>query len=372
MPHDTDKKPNHLAPIKHRQKDLFIADLFDTDCVKDDVTSMEYPLFALKAGDNRVIRYEQNNFKVKISPEIELGRATIHDKDIWVYCISKIMHAMNEGREYDRTIYFTVYDYLKSTNRSTGGKDYAEAKRSLERLASTRLTTEIETEKIREAQGFGLIDSWRIEEEKDGRMIRVSVTLSNWLFRSIEAKKVLTISEDYFRLRKPLDRRIYELARKHCGNNKTWSFTLKVLLERTGSTTSLKEFRRAIKSLASSNQLPDYAVQFDIEKDTVIFTNRNYKPKSKIQIEQEQSKHEHNQKAKTKRLAKQSDQAIKALIKPKVCLVDKKGIKHYVNALRCLKLDPEYSYIFNKVGVITLEEIVKAIKANKLVIQESI
>jgi len=26
------------------------------------------------------------------------------------------------------------------------------------------------------------------------------------------------ISNDYFRLRRPLERRLYEIARKHCGN----------------------------------------------------------------------------------------------------------------------------------------------------------
>ncbi|MCA9184408.1 MAG: replication initiator protein A [Pirellulaceae bacterium] len=28
---------------------------------------------------------------------------------------------------------------------------------------------------------------------------------------------MLTLHRDYFRLRKPLERRVYEIARKHCG-----------------------------------------------------------------------------------------------------------------------------------------------------------
>jgi len=105
-------------------------------------------------------------------------------------------------------------------------------------------------------------------------MVRVSVTLPDWLYRSIEAKAVLTISPDYFRLRKPLDRRIYELARKHCGNNKQWIFNLDTLKDKSGSTASLREFRRGIKSLALSNQLPDYKIVYDDKKDQVIFKNR--------------------------------------------------------------------------------------------------
>ncbi|MBS7821600.1 replication initiator protein A [Wohlfahrtiimonas chitiniclastica] len=268
------KAAKHLNPIKHPQQDLFIADIFDAISLQLDMASMEYPLFALKAGDNRVRRYTQKGFDVVIAPNPLYGMATIHDKDIWVYCISKLMQAIKEKEPISKIVNFTLYDYLITTNRTTSGRDYLRAKDSLDRLASTRITTNIETDTVREARGFGLIDSWRIVEEKDGRMVRVSVTLPEWLFRSIESKSVLTISHDYFRLRKPLDRRIYELARKHCGNNQSWKFDLSTLHQRSGSTASMKEFRKAIKSLAESNQLPDYCVEFDGKKNQVTFVKR--------------------------------------------------------------------------------------------------
>ncbi|KZX37234.1 replication initiator protein A [Wohlfahrtiimonas chitiniclastica] len=268
------KAAKHLNPIKHPQQDLFIADIFDAISLQLDMASMEYPLFALKAGDNRVRRYTQKGFDVVIAPNPLYGMATIHDKDIWVYCISKLMQAIKEKEPISKIVNFTLYDYLITTNRTTSGRDYLRAKDSLDRLASTRITTNIETDTVREARGFGLIDSWRIVEEKDGRMVRVSVTLPEWLFRSIESKSVLTISHDYFRLRKPLDRRIYELARKHCGNNQSWKFDLSTLHQRSGSTASMKEFRKSIKSLAESNQLPDYCVEFDGKKNQVTFIKR--------------------------------------------------------------------------------------------------
>lgn len=34
-----------------------------------------------------------------------------------------------------------------------------------------------------------------------------------------KSSEILTISRDYFRLRKPLESRLYELARKCCGQN---------------------------------------------------------------------------------------------------------------------------------------------------------
>jgi len=264
----------HLNPVRHPQQDFFIADIFDAISLQMDMASMEYPLFALKAGDKKTRRYSQNGFSVVIAPSSEYGMATIHDKDIWIYCVSKLMQAIREKEDISPTVHFTIHDYLKTTNRGVGGREYELAKNSLDRLRSTTITTDIEVEGRRESRGFGLVDSWRIVEEKDGRMIRVSVTLPDWLYRSIENKSVLTISREYFRLRKPLDRRIYELARKHCGNNKAWKFDLSTLHQRSGSAASLKEFRKAIKSLAESNQLPDYSVEFDGKKNQVTFFKR--------------------------------------------------------------------------------------------------
>ncbi|MDI2091896.1 replication initiator protein A [Commensalibacter oyaizuii] len=268
------KKKKHLSPKKHKQTDFFIADIFNNLTFQDDIASMEHPLFALKAGDIKTRKYEHNNFNITIAPNAEYGMATIHDKDIWIYCISKLMQAIYEEKEISRTVHFTIYDYLMTTNRGVSGQYYELAKTALERLAGTRITTNIETAKTREAHGFGLVDTWRVVEEKDGRMVRVSVTLPDWLYRSVTSNQVLTISPDYFRLRKPLDRRIYELARKHCGSQKEWKIGLELLLKKTGSSQKLKVFRWSIKSLVTTNELPDYNVTYDLENDIVIFTQK--------------------------------------------------------------------------------------------------
>jgi len=268
------KKKKHLAPKKHKQTDFFIADIFNNLTFQDDIVSMEHPLFALKAGDTKGREYIHNNFSITIAPHFKLGMATIHDKDIWIYCISKLMQAIYEEKEISRTVHFTIYDYLVTTNRGISGQYYELAKTALDRLSATRITTNIETDKIKEARGFGLIDSWRVVEEKEGRMVRVSVTLPEWLYRSVTSNQVLTISSDYFRLRKPLDRRIYELARKHCGNQNEWKIGLQLLYKKTGSTEAVRNFRVGIKSLVATNELPDYSVAYDLENDLVVFTQK--------------------------------------------------------------------------------------------------
>jgi len=67
---------------------------------------------------------------------------------------------------------------------------------------------------------MGIIERAALEmDEKTNRPRKLRITLLDMIIEAIkERKNVLTLHRDYFRLRKPIQRRIYELARKHCGN----------------------------------------------------------------------------------------------------------------------------------------------------------
>ena len=267
----SDKPMATLVPVRHPQKDFFVADIMDVS-MKDDMASMEHPFFALQAGDMRVRRYERNGYSVEVQPG-HGGCATIHDKDIWIYCISQMIEAMNRGRDdVTRTVRFTAYDFLHTTNRDTQGDGYKRMCDALARLRNTGIETNIETSGQREHKGFGLIGEWTVIKKTGGRMVAVEVVLPEWLFRSVQAKQVLTLSPDYFRIRKALDRRIYELARKHCGSQRQWQCTLATLFEKSGSRDKIRNFRGAIKALAIANDLPDYKVS--LVDDLVTFLRR--------------------------------------------------------------------------------------------------
>ena len=89
-------------------------------------------------------------------------------------------------------------------------------------------------------------------------MVAVEVTLSEWLYNAVSAFEVLTIHPDYFRLRKPLARRLYELARKHCGHQTSWVIGLELLRDKSGSKSKIKEFRRMVRAIEADDSLPEY------------------------------------------------------------------------------------------------------------------
>ncbi|AEO46828.1 replication initiator protein A [Rhodospirillum rubrum] len=264
------ERTSRLAPDRTAQGDFFVADILDA-VPKGDMASMEHPLFALKAGDSRVRTYERNGFTVTVKPGHD-GCATIHDKDLWIYCVSQMVEARNAGQEVFRVVRFKAYDFLRATNRDTSGRAYIRMGEMLARLTGTRIETNIETAGKRERGFFGLVDSAKVvEHDRRNRMVAVEVTLPYWLYRSVEAMHVLALSRDYFRLRKPLERRIYELARKHCGTQPSWLISLAVLHKKSGSASPLRNFREDVRALVQSGHLPDYLMSYDPARDMVTF-----------------------------------------------------------------------------------------------------
>jgi plasmid replication initiation protein len=235
---------------------------------------MEHPFFSLsKKPELGVRRYENGNRWIEIVPSVK-GLATIYDKDILIYCISQLIAKMNDGAAPSPYIRIVAKELLMFVNRSLGGKDYDALVGALERLDGTRIRTNVHTGGEQEFKGFGLIESFELRRsDKTGRILEIAVKLSDWVFRSIAAKEVLTLHKDYFRLSKPIERRIYEIARKHCGKQECWKISLELLKLKCGSRAPLKGFRHDIKQLAKGNHLPDYCVTVD-DDDFVTFENR--------------------------------------------------------------------------------------------------
>jgi plasmid replication initiation protein len=274
-----------LLPDRSTQGDFFVCDIFDA-APKADMASMEHPVFSISTKPDRNIRrYDSADKKtfVEVTPSVK-GLATVHDRDILIFCISQIMSALNEGRKVTKTVRFKAYQLLKSTNRRHDGRGYEQLKAAFERLSGTRITTNVTTGDTEILDGFGLIDRYRIvRETRDGRMQDVEIVLSDWVFNAIQAREVLTLSRDYFRLRKPLERRLYEIARKHCGQSQSWKIGFEKLKAKCGSYSTDKEFRRLLSTIIENqDHIPDYGMT--LEDDYITFYSKGTVPVPSIEI----------------------------------------------------------------------------------------
>ena len=258
------------------QKEFFICEPV-LDSYKDDIASMEHPVFSLsKRPDYRMLEYNYNGFNIKIKPSYT-GLATIFDKDILLYLASCLMSAKNNTEPVCQTVRFTSYDYLVSTGKDFSGVRYRQIKEALERLKGTVIQTNIKTNRRVVTTEFSLIDSWgAVKEDELGRAIAIEIKISDWFYNSIIGNEMLTISPEYFKLKKPTDRRIYELARKHCGNQTVWKIKLDNLKEKIGSTSSIRKLRFNLNQLTKANTIPEYNISM---KDDVVMFSRKEPPR---------------------------------------------------------------------------------------------
>lgn len=264
-----------LLPERHPVRDFFVLDVHDVD-PRSDIASMEHPIFSLSTKPvTRVLKYQHGDASVEIIPST-VGLPTVFDKDILIYCISKLVTMRDAGQEIGRTVRLTTHDLLVNTNRPTNDLGYQRLAPALDRLRGTTIKTNIKTGDGITTRGFGLIDAYEYNRKGSmfaDRLRYLEIELSEWMFRAIQAAEVLPISRDYFRLRRPTDRRLYELARKHCGKQDKWMVSLPVLHKKVGASENRKrEFRHYMRSVVGFDELPDYRMAWD--GDNVAFMPR--------------------------------------------------------------------------------------------------
>lgn len=277
------KRPVAAKPATNRYQqeelEFLTADFLDVS-VKDDRHTMEHPFFSLKTQKDTEIRhYQYKGVEVTVTPSVA-GMATIWDKDLLIFATSQLVEAINRKVQppASRKVRFSAYTYLVATGKGTGGKDYAAILKALARLKGTVIDTNIKTNGRGSRKGFGLIDDWEtVESTADGRVESIEITLSLWLFEAVQALEVLTINPAYFKLRGGVEKRLYELARKHCGRQPVWHIGEDDLFQKTGSTGSIRDFRRILRSTMTGDSLPDYRVRYDEKLRKVTFYTKDMK-----------------------------------------------------------------------------------------------
>src|SRR3546814_7165806 len=112
------------------------------------MASMEHLLIIISTNPDLTAReYRNGSTFVRVSPG-ELGRATVHDRDVLIYCISQLMAALNSGQPVNQVVRFKAYDLLVATNRGTDGRGYEQLRSAFKRLQGTQIRSEEHTSEL--------------------------------------------------------------------------------------------------------------------------------------------------------------------------------------------------------------------------------
>jgi plasmid replication initiation protein len=266
------KKAVKVSSIEEKEENLFKAQSPDPS-PRDQQDLMALPFFSLaKTKRTKPIIYEQGNVSVVVAGLSTVGIATIWDADFLIWIASQLNAALEAGEAPTRRLWFIPYHFLRATKRinpkTTGNYAYARFLDCLRRLQGTTIETTIKAggEQIRQAWSW--LESWRVHEDQNGRMTGVEVLLSEWFFRRVvDDRSVLAIHTDYFLLTGGIERWLYRIARKHCGNNESgWSFTLHKLYEKYPPGREFRFFKRDLKTVVKNDCLPEYHTAWETSK----------------------------------------------------------------------------------------------------------
>jgi len=246
----------NLVPHRH-DPDLFVADLSAAP-LKELAEHLEFPFFGLAPQPHHGVRRfedDQGNY-IELRPGLE-GLPTIHDQDVMIYCMSKAMAEIRRGNPVPERIWMTAAELLRFTNRRVGGSQYAAVEASIYRLTELTLVTNLRGEENTYTELFGIVDRASMVRRNSlarhhgGALLGCSVVLSSWIREALEARRVLTLHGDYFRLRSPLERAVYQLVRKHCGEQPDWKIGLAKLRNKVGSRDGHRSFRQQLRTLSA-------------------------------------------------------------------------------------------------------------------------
>ena len=230
------------------------------------------PPFALSAGDLKARRFDLDGQFFEITPSAT-GLPTMRDKDIWLYCVSWLANAMFDERHEDlsRNLRFTAREFLDFSKRGNGGAQYDGLVHALDRLAGSKIITNIPPPaEIKESGDSFKFIRYEAERDRDGRIDAVNIELPERLYHfATEWTHVCAMHPDYFMLT-PLHRLIYILAKIHCGVWQPWTISINELHQLTGGTSPFRKFKQFVQAL-NDNSIPEYRIEVDAQNATPTF-----------------------------------------------------------------------------------------------------
>lgn len=248
--------------------------------LKCDIFSLEFPFFLLAKGrlpnfESLLIDSEESEFEwnsmtdgaysrsIRAVASARYGMPTIYDKNILIFVTSCIVQLKNIAKKNNekfnvRKIRFLAGQFFQVFNKSDGGDSYKRILIGLKRLRHTIYETNVKQKNIQIFDDFQFFEKVRIVKVGN-KYSYVEVTISAWLFDAIDKKQILTLHSDYIHL-PPIQKRIYEVARKHCGKQASIEIGFDKFLKKI-NVSSAKELRRNIKNLDA--KFPSYVCKLE-------------------------------------------------------------------------------------------------------------
>ena len=237
---------------------------------RSDIHSMGFPLFALAKGGT-VPSYRNGAIEIEVIPSAR-GAATIWDKDILLYLAARAAEVRDRTGRVPHEITVCGATLLQGIGRGIGGRDYRELEAALDRLSGTHVKTNVHNNGQRTPANFGFIGYQYIAGPE--KLIRFE--LHGWLYQALEAGAILAVPPDFFALSGAIERRLYEIARRHCGAKASWHLNLSTLQAKLGSRFSLARLRYYLRTkIAPAHRLVVLDYFLSLGRDDFVYFFRD-------------------------------------------------------------------------------------------------
>lgn len=259
-----------MVKIVPDQLDLFIADALDIK-VKGDISIGAENFFSLsKKPRYEPIVHNLPRGRITITPTANKPLATVYDEDILLFLISQLVHGADRGQPIGRTVYFSGVSFFKFIKKSKfGGRNYEEIWEALQRLKTSYVELDMDGVEGSDAK-FNWLSyiekDWITNKNGEKQAIGFKVEIPTRLVKAVEARRVLTLDHDYFKISSPVERWLYRFVRKSVGKGKYdhfkyWSY--EKLHSKSASKDTLPEFRKTVRRILKRNnyRLFQYTVE---------------------------------------------------------------------------------------------------------------
>lgn len=242
-------EPKNLYDYDFR---LLLKSFFDDD--------IYHPIFSLNIKSK--CKIEKGNSIIILKPSA-IGLATVLDKAIFIYSLSKAEYLISEKLiEPYSPIPITVHLLLNSLGKSSAGSVYTHFKNSLIRISETTFSLKnlnLENN-LKNFRILKLIETTKLEISSRNKTA-ISIKLPKYVWDAIIQKKLIKLNRNYFKLKSSLERILYEVANYTCTDKKSHTLSVDELKLLCGSTGTDQYFKNHLYKTIKSKDFLDYEIK---------------------------------------------------------------------------------------------------------------